>query len=307
MKRVVEAPDGRELPVVTSGDPAGKPVFLLHGTPGSSSGPWPRGIALYRLGLHLISYDRPGYPGSGRKKDRVVADAAYDVETIADFFGFDRFSVVGRSGGGPHALACAAILPKKVVCAAALGSLAPCDAEGFDWKAGMADSNIRAYRDAEVGVPILIATLDEQAELARGNSEGLLKLLWSELPGDDREVIGDIALRRKIAKNHADALHGTIDGWVDDVIALSRPWGFDPGDIQAPVKLWGASKDVFSPASHTKWLAKQIRSAELEISDRAAHFGAVEILPEILGWVAKTVDEEQQTGQPGPMVTASVH
>ena len=125
--------------------PTGWPVFLLHGTPGSLHGPRPRGIFLYRLGVRLISYNRPGYPGSTRVEDRIVADAAGDVETIADNLDMDQFSVIGRSGGAPHALACAADnrLRDRLICTAALSSLAPCDAEGLDWFAGMADSNIR--------------------------------------------------------------------------------------------------------------------------------------------------------------------
>jgi pimeloyl-ACP methyl ester carboxylesterase len=284
--QVVIAPDGRRLSVESLGDPDGNPVFLLHGTPGGRSGPRPRGIVLHRLGIRLISYDRPGYTGSDRLLDRRVADARIDVEAIADYFGIDRFSIVGRSGGGPHALACAALLNKRVICAAALCSLAPRDAVGLDWSAGMADSNVQAFGDAEANLGGLIATLDEQAGKVRSNSEGLLKILWPELVNHDRDVIGDIALRRIMTKIHAEALRETTDGWIDDVIALSHPWDFDLSEIIAPVKLWSGSDDVFSPTAHTHWLAERIGSAELDIVPGAAHFGAVEILPKILTWIA---------------------
>ena len=286
MTQVVIAPDGRRLSVESLGDPDGNPVFLLHGTPGGRSGPRPRGIVLHRLGIRLISYDRPGYTGSDRLLDRRVADARIDVEAIADYFGIDRFSIVGRSGGGPHALACAALLNKRVICAAALCSLAPRDAVGLDWSAGMADSNVQAFGDAEANLGGLIATLDEQAGKVRSNSEGLLKILWPELVNHDRDVIGDIALRRIMTKIHAEALRETTDGWIDDVIALSHPWDFDLSEIIAPVKLWSGSDDVFSPTAHTHWLAERIGSAELDIVPGAAHFGAVEILPKILTWIA---------------------
>ena len=299
MTQVVKAPDGRRLSVDSIGDPDGTPVFLLHGTPGGRHGPRPRGIVLYRLGIRLISYDRPGYPGSDRKVGRIVADASDDVEAIADFFGIDRFSVVGRSGGGPHALACAARLKERVICAAALGSLAPYDAKGLDWSRGMADSNVQTYRKArnayhaEAGLQSLVKTLNDQANQVRSSSEGLLKFLWPELNGHDKEVIGDIALRRIIAEVHAEALSKTIDGWIDDVIALSRPWGFDLFDISVPVKLWSGSGDVFSPTEHTHWLADEIPKSELEIDSEAAHFGAVEILPRILTWVADKANVRQ--------------
>jgi len=304
--QVVKAPDGRRLSVDSIGDPEGKPVFLLHGTPGSRNGPRPRGIVLHRRGIRLICYNRPGYPDSDRLPDRKVANAADDVKAIADYFGIDRFSIVGRSGGAPHALACAALLREHVVCAAALGSLAPYNAKDLDWKKGMADSNVRVYRDAEDDLGSLIATLKEQAGQVRQNSEGLLKLLWPDLGGHDKKVIGDIALREIIARVHVEALRETADGWIDDVIALSRPWDFELSDIKVPVKLWSGSDDKFSPASHTYWLADRITNAELEVETGKSHFGAVEILPRILTWVAGKANMELPADRPTAAMAAAL-
>jgi pimeloyl-ACP methyl ester carboxylesterase len=301
----VKVPNERRLSVESWGDPDGEPVFLMHGTPGSRNGPRPRGIVLYRLGVRLISFDRPGYPGSTRQPGRTVADVAHDVEAVADYFGLHQFSVVGRSGGGPHALACAAVLKERVTCAAALCSLAPYDAEGLKWGAGMADSNVRAYRNAEADLGALITALNHQAGQVRSGSEGLLKLLWPELVGDDKEVIGDIAIRRIIARVHAEALRDNTDGWIDDVVALSRPWKFELSDIIAPVKLWAGSDDVFSPASHTYWLADRIETATVEIERGKAHFSAVEVLPRILAWVADTASREKVPVRPAAMAGAS--
>ena len=133
----VKTPDGRQLSTQTYGDPDGKPVFLLHGTPGSRIGPHPRGTVLHRLGVRLIAFDRPGYGDSDRFEGRRVADAATDVLAIADAFDLDKFAVVGRSGGGPHALACAAKLPDRLTRAAVLVGLAPPVADGLDWYEGM--------------------------------------------------------------------------------------------------------------------------------------------------------------------------
>jgi pimeloyl-ACP methyl ester carboxylesterase len=297
--QVVKAPSGDRLSVENSGDPDGEPVFLLHGTPGGHKGPRPRGIVLYRLGIRLISYNRPGYPGSDRQKGRIVADAADDVRAIADKFGIGKFSVVGRSGGGPHALACAALLTDRVICAAALSSLAPYDAEGLDWTSGMTDSNIQAYRDAEADLVALETTLNDRADQVRNNSDGLLKLLWPELGGHDKEVIGNIALRHLIANTHAEALRDSAEGWIDDVLALSRPWGFKLSEITSPVMLWSGTSDVFSPVEHTYWLAGHIEHAKVQVEDGKAHFGAVEILPRILTWVAgEAYRERQAAGRP---------
>ena len=254
--QVVRAHDGRQLAVKSSGDPVGQPVFLLHGTPGTLDGPLPRGIFLYRLGIRLISYTRPGYPGSDRHESRTVADAATDVEAIADALDIGRFSVVGRSGGAPHALACAAakLLRGRVICTAALSSLAPCDAhgKGLDWFAGMADSTP-----------------------------------WPELGESDRRIIGDVALRRIIARVHAEAIRHSIDGWLDDVLALGSPWGFELSDITSPVLIWHGVDDKYSPASHAKWLANKIPAADLDLDPGVSHFGAVEILPNALAWALR--------------------
>src|ERR1700735_1421991 len=260
--QVVKTHDGRQLAVKSSGDPVGQPVFLLHGTPGTLDGPLPRGIFLYRLGIRLISYTRPGYPGSTRHEGRTVADAATDVEAIADKLDLGRFSVIGRSGGAPHALACAAAksLRDRVICTAALSSLAPYDAhgKGLDWFAGMADSNIEAYRNVTNSEPILqslIATFNEHARQVRNNSQGLLNTLWPELGESDRRIIGEVALRGIIARVHAEAIRDSIDGCLDDVWALGSPWGFELSDITSPVLIWHGVDAKYSQASQAKWRA----------------------------------------------------
>ena len=286
MAQVVETPGGNRLAVEISGAPDGHAVFLLHGTPGALSGPRPRGIFLYRLGIRLISYNRPGYPGSDRRESRGVADAADDVKAIADHFGIDRFSVIGRSGGAPHALACAAAasLRDRAICVAALSSLAPYDAAGLDWFGGMAESNVEAFQNAECNLGALITALNQHAGQVRNNSQGLLDALWPELVGADKQVIGDMGLRRLIAQTHTEALRESVDGWIDDVIALSSPWKFEISDISVPVLLWHGGEDIFSPISHTLWLHRRIGTSELVVRPGTAHFAAVEILPEVLTW-----------------------
>ena len=148
MSYPVKTPDGRQLSTQVYGDPDGKPVFLLHGTPGSRLGPHPRPAVLHRLGVQLIAFDRPGYGESDRLEGRRVADAAADVLAIADAYGLDKFAIVGRSGGGPHALACAALLPERLTRAAVLVGLAPHGAEGLDWYDGMTDYNVLEYTAA---------------------------------------------------------------------------------------------------------------------------------------------------------------
>jgi pimeloyl-ACP methyl ester carboxylesterase len=260
----------------------GYPIFLLHGTPGSRNGPAPRSSVLYRLGVRLICYDRPGYGKSTRHPRRRVLDAARDVAAIADELQLDEFSVVGRSGGGPHALACAALLPQRVRKAAVLVSVAPSDAHGLDWYADMTGSNVEEYGRARHGADVLAAELSARSELIRENPEFLLQFLEPELTAPDRRILRDPAIRQLLRGTYAEALRQGPDGWIDDVLALRESWGFCLNGIDVPVLLWHGADDVFSPVAHTRWLASQIPDAQVEVQDGAAHFDAVEVLPRIL-------------------------
>ncbi|MBE8473466.1 alpha/beta fold hydrolase [Streptomyces justiciae] len=285
MARAAHSRDGRKLVFDTWGDPQGHPVFLLHGTPGSHQGPRPRSMVLYQLGIHLIAYDRPGYGGSTRRPGREVVDAAEDVATIADLLNLPKFSVVGRSGGGPHALACAARLSKRVQSAAVLVSLAPWDAEGLDWFEGMTESNVREYRNARSNQEVLQSTLVQNADAMRTNPMAVLNDLDDEMPEIDRQIVADAGIRRMLHKNFEVAVEKTADGWIDDAVAFSKNWGFDPKEITVPTLLWHGEKDVFSPVEHFNWLARRIEHATVVLQPSAAHFAAVPVLPQVLGWL----------------------
>lgn len=270
-----------------SGNPDGHPVVYLHGTPGSRVGPFPRGRVLYELGVRLISFDRPGYGGSDRQPGRRVAHAARDVEAIADHLGLGTFAVVGRSGGGPHALACAALLPERVTRAGVLVSLAPWAAEGLDWFAGMAESNVREFTTAASEPELLTATLAQVADEIKADPASHVSTLAPEMPESDRRVVADTGIRHLLAKNFAEALRESAAGWIDDNLAFCTPWGFDLSDIHVPVLLWHGENDVFSPAAHARWLAGRIPGAELWIGSDAAHFGALEVVPDVLSWLIR--------------------
>lgn len=280
--RIVSARGGK-LAVEVTGPGDGWPVFLHHGTPGTRSGPKPRRTLLHLLGIRLITYDRPGYGGSTRHEGRKVADAAQDVLAIAEELGIDQFSVVGRSGGSPHALACAALLPERVSRTAILVSLAPQNAAGLLWFKGMTPDNADAFSDNDNS--ILVERLRLRAERAVHDPETMIDLLRDQMAEADRRFVDRVAMRRVITTAYIEALRDGPDGWVDDVLALRNDWGFDLGGITGPVRLWHGADDTFSPADHARWLAKQIPHAEVQVLSNTAHFGAVEVLPELLPWL----------------------
>ncbi|MFI1396478.1 alpha/beta fold hydrolase [Streptomyces sp. NPDC020681] len=285
MRRRVRAADGRHLMVERLGDPRGRPVFLLHGTPGSRLGPAPRGMVLYQRRTQLIAYDRPGYGGSDRLAGRSVADVAEDVRTIADELGLEQFAVVGRSGGAPHALACAALLPERVTRTAALVTLAPQDADGLDWFEGMAASNVLEYTAASVDPAGLTERFILRGAEIRKDPIRLLDDLRRELTDSDRMVVADAGVRNMLLRNYQEALRTSAYGWIDDALAFRSPWGFDPADIKGPVMLWHGEKDVFSPVGHSRWLAARIPGATAVLEPAAAHFDALHALPLILNWL----------------------
>lgn len=285
----VRSADGRRLAVQAAGDPAGYPVFMLHGTPGSRIGPFPKSRVLYELGVRLISFDRPGYGRSDRLDARRVADVVPDVVAIADQLDLPRFAVLGRSGGGPHALACAALLPERVTRAGALVSLAPWAAEGLDWFAGMSDSNIAEYKAAATAPEALTAQLARTAAQIKADPISHVDALDTELPEADRRLVADAGLRAALAQNFAEALRDSAAGWIDDSLAFCSPWGFDIADIKIPVLIWHGEDDVFSPVAHARWLADQIPDAILSIRPDTAHFGALEAVPDVLSWLIRSV------------------
>ncbi|MEW1613154.1 MULTISPECIES: alpha/beta hydrolase [unclassified Streptomyces] len=300
MRSRVRAADGRHLMVERLGDPRGRPVFLLHGTPGSRLGPAPRGMVLYQRHTQLIAYDRPGYGGSDRHEGRRVADVVADVSAIADSLDLERFAVVGRSGGAPHALACAALMPERVTRTAALVGLAPRDAAGLDWFEGMAASNVLAYSTATADPDGLAESFITRSAQIRQDPARLLDDLRRELTDSDRVVVNDAGIRRMLLRNYREGLRTSAYGWIDDAIAFCTPWGFEPARITGQVMLWHGVKDVFTPVGHSRWLAGQIPGATVVLEPAAAHFDALSVLPDILSWL---LDDREEPDRPATAAT----
>jgi pimeloyl-ACP methyl ester carboxylesterase len=285
-EHLIAADGGRVLRVVETGDADGFPVVIHHGTPGCAVPYAPHDDDAARRGIRLVAYDRPGYGGSSRHAGRSVADAANDVATIADALGFERLATWGISGGGPHALACAALLPDRVVAAASLASVAPFDAEGLDPLEGMAEMNVVEFQAVLEGEAALRPNHERDATaFVAGGPDGLRENLTTLLSPVDRAALtGELA--QSLYDSFAGAVAPGVDGWVDDDLAFVAPWGFDVGTIAVPLLLWQGVQDLFVPPAHGEWLAAHIPGVDVRMTDEDGHLTLfANRVPEVHAWL----------------------
>lgn len=261
----------RTLAVLDAGAQDGPAVFACHGTPGSAL-LWRGSVEdVEARGMRLISYDRPGYGGSDPHPGRNVAAAADDIAAIADALGIERFAVEGGSGGGPHALACGALLSDRVVGVACLAGVAPYPAEGLDWLEGMGQGNLDEFAAALAGREALEPFLREQAnEILAAEPEELADALRSLL-----SPVDVAALTGEFAEYVVDATHRAIgeslEGWIEDDFAFMAPWGFELADIRVAVQLCQGGQDRMVPMTHGRWLADRVPGVEPFLSEGDGH------------------------------------
>ena len=286
--RFVAAENGRTLTVNEGGDPGGVPVLVHAGTPGSSVLYEPTVRDAAERGIRLFTYDRPGYGGSTRDEGRDVAACAADVEAVCDALGIGRFCVWGVSGGGAHALATAALLPDRVAAAAALAPVAPYGAEGLDFLEGMGEQNIEELRIVFEGEDAHRAALDRDRRQTLAMSPEQLVEAWTTLlgPADRETLTGSFA--EHLLESIRAGITRTLDGWLDDDIALTRPWGFELDSIRVPVLHLQGEQDRFVPLGHGLWFAEHIPGVESQITPDDGHLTLVtRRLPEVHAWLVE--------------------
>jgi pimeloyl-ACP methyl ester carboxylesterase len=268
-------PDGRTLGYTEWGDPSGRPIVSLHGTPGCRLMRHPDNAKIAATGARLITYDRPGYGASDRHRGRIVNDCVADVTALADALGIAEFAVTGGSGGGPHCLAVAAALPDRVTRAACIVGVAPYDVLGEEWLDGMDPQNIKEFGWALEGEDRLYTeTVRMAAEvLARIAADPATILADFELPPEDVAILSrpDVAAVMKSALT--ECVRNDVWGWVDDDLAFTWPWGFDPATIRVPTAIWWGRKDVLVPAKHGEWLSRTVPNALTRVDDSGGHQG----------------------------------
>lgn len=264
--------DGRTVDVhdSTNGDPAPLTIVWHHGSPQTGAALEPHLQAAAKRGIRWVSYARPSYGESSAQNGRLVRDAAADVAQITDQLAIARFAVMGASGGGPHALACAALLGERVTAVATFASLSPFTT-AFDWFAGMADGG-QSLRAAQAGLDAraefeLTAEFDENSFNARD---------YAALTSGWRSLGADVGV----------ASSAGFEGLIADDVAFVEQWGVDLSQIVSPVLLAQGGDDRVVPPPHAQWLLENVPDAELWLRPRDGHIAILDTSILALDWIA---------------------
>jgi pimeloyl-ACP methyl ester carboxylesterase len=262
--------DGRTLHVYDTGS-GDLTVFWHHGTPNIGTPPEPLFDVSDPLGIRWVSLDRPGYGGSTPRTGRTVGSVAADVAAAADALGIGRFAVMGHSGGGSFALACGALLSDRVLAVVSAAGIAPFDAEGLDWFAGMSDSSLGSLRSAAAG-----RAAKEAYEAREDNPE--MAFTPADLAAFDGPWgwFGSV-VRPAVARGPAPL--------IDDDLSYVTPWGADPTTITAPLLVMHGGLDGVIPSSHAEWLAGHCPTAELRLFPDDGHISVLTGAPAALEWL----------------------
>ncbi|HUB03720.1 MAG TPA: alpha/beta hydrolase [Solirubrobacteraceae bacterium] len=269
-RHLIAGPRG-QLEVEVTGPDDGATLIFHMGTPSAGSMYAPLVELGAERGLRHVVYLRPGYGDSERCPGRAVADCAADTAAVADWLEVERFYTAGRSGGGPHALACAALLPDRVIAAATIAGVAPADADGLDWLAGMGQENIDEFAAMRAGEAELLAFIEPFREkLISADPEEMHHEFGDLLSGVDRSVMTGQFAEYEAESTRIGMKHG-VWGWFDDDLELLHDWGFELSDISRPVTIWQGAQDRMVPIAHGEWLAAHVPGARARLLPDHGH------------------------------------
>jgi pimeloyl-ACP methyl ester carboxylesterase len=263
--------DGRDLEVEVSGPDDGPVLLFHHGTPGGSAQFGPMAGEVHERGHRLVTWSRAGYGASSRRPGRSVADEVGDAMAVLDHVGAESCVVAGWSGAGPHALACGALASERLRGLVCLAGVAPFAAGDLDFLEGMGQENHDEFGAALEGEAVLHAYLtDARPTLLQITGDQIVDELESLLPPVDRDSLtGDFG--DFLARGFRQAVSVGVDGWLDDDLAFTRPWGFDLEAVAVPTYVWQGSEDLMVPFAHGEWLAAHLPNATIHLESGEGH------------------------------------
>ena len=266
----VRTADGRTLRAHDAGPLPDAALDLVwhHGSPHSGALYEPLLSLAARRRIRLVAYARPGYGGSTPMPGRSVADAAADVAAVMDELGIERFAVMGASGGGPHALACAALLPARVLATVAIASPAPYSADPWWFDEMRSPGALRAALDGREARARYGETEAFDPESFTPTDWAALQAEWAPL-GADADAAG----------------RAGPDGLIDDDVAFVSPWGVDPSGIDGRVLVVQGGEDRVIPRRHGDHLHRAIRHSELWHRSTDGHVSVLRAVPDALDWL----------------------
>jgi pimeloyl-ACP methyl ester carboxylesterase len=271
-RRLVTLSDGRDIDLLLAGPADGVPLVMHEGTP--------QGLVLYPptvqaaqdRNLRCVLVARPGYERSTPRPGRTVADVAADVAAVLDALGLDTFVTAGWSGGGPHALACAALLPGRCLGAASIAGAAPFHAPGLDFTAGMGPENVEEFAAAVRGPAALTELLDRDAAVFGAVTGAQVAAVLGDLIADADRAVLTGAYADHLAAGARAAVSTGIAGWRDDDLAFVADWGFSlTGEGKIPAAIWQGDQDRMVPFAHGQWLAANIPGARAHLLAGEGH------------------------------------
>jgi pimeloyl-ACP methyl ester carboxylesterase len=270
-RQLISMPDGRDIDVLTTGPEDGFPLVIHEGTPAGLVVDSKTAAEAAQRGLRYVVAARPGYEGSTPRPGRRVADVAADIAAVLDALGAGEFVSMGMSGGGPHTLACAALLQGRCLAAASIAGIAPYKSDGLDFMAGMGPENVTEFSLALQGADALTPYLEREAgPLREITAEQIAAALGGLISDADADVItGEFA--EELAESTRAALREGVAGWRDDDLAFATDWGFSLDALAGRVAIWQGDQDLMVPFAHGKWLAAHIPGARVHLEPGAGH------------------------------------
>jgi pimeloyl-ACP methyl ester carboxylesterase len=299
LEGTVPLPDGRRLGYAEYGDPHGTLLLWFHGSPGARRQVPPTArAAADRLGLRLVCVERPGVGVSSDHAYGRLRDAAADIATVADHLGHGRFLVLGLSGGGPYALACAHEMPERVVAVGILGGLVPTtgeEASATDGIVALARSCNRLLTVFRVPLGMGLWTFIRVTQPA---GHYLYRAYTHLLPHGDDKVLDDPELEAMFVDDLITGGRRQFNAFVNDLVLVGRPWGFRVADVRVPVRWWQGDADPFVSLEQAQRTVALLRDVELHVRHGESHLGGFAVGGEMLETLAKLWERRTSSSEP---------